>query len=653
MIIMSSLFEIGTRSLTASQYALTITSKNIANANTPFYSRREMEFSEAFGALFGNGVNVSDVRRIFDDMTNKNLQKTTSEYGRASQYTQNIKNLESILDGDKNGIANAMDESSKALNNMNSNPSSLQPRELYFYQINNMAARMNSLDSQLNAEQRNINSALSADVELVNQALQQLAKLNSEISTVSEVDRLDLLDAREALIHTVSTYIGVETSTDESGVLAVNLSNGTSLLSGDKASSLTTNPAAGNPLHLDIAVEQNNTKITITGLITSGEMAGYLSYQKNGLDDSKNALGQLALVYAQKMNNQNKLGIDLQGNLGGNIFTDINSPNATKNRVITYSSNQGVGDLSVVVNDASQLTVSDYQLKFDSPTHYQLMRMSDNQLVGAGDSSALPLSINADGFSINIASGTFVSGDAFTIAPTKNGAAELGLAMKDASKLALGFPVAAESAIRNHGSGKINLTAMRDTTKSAFSIPKQLNPPIRVEFLSSTTYQLINANNNTVMETNIAYDPTNGRDLFPTPAGYDPGFSIYLSGDNQAGDTFTINYNTDGAGDNRNGLMFADLNQYGTLNNGTLNFSQAYTSISSSIASKANTANVMLESSDLVRKQAEFRRDQISGVSLQEETINLTRFQQAYQASAQIIDAGQTIFDTLMALTRR
>ncbi len=650
---MSSLFEIGSRGLTASQYALAITSKNIANVNSPSYSRLDVQFSEAFGAGFGNGVNVSDVLRIFDDITNKNVQKMTSEFGRASTFSQNTKYLELIFDGKKNGIENAMNGGLNALNNINSNPSSITSRALYLSQINNMIAHMNNLDSQLNTEQNNINTALNADVVKTNQALQQLAQLNNRIISADETERADLLDSREALLNIVSTYIGIETSTDNAGILSINLGNGTPLLNGNSASSLVTSPSASDPTHLDIAVELNHSRIPITSMITHGEMAGQLTYQNNTLLESRNALGRLALVVAQTMNAQNELGIDLNGNLGEAIFQDINTPVATTNRVITNTSNQGIADLTVTIDDASQLTTSDYQLTFDSPTHYLLVRKSDNQMLASGDISAFPQSINADGFSVNIEGGTWVAGDTYTLTPTKYGARDINVAMTDAAKLALGFPVIAASAPGNQGDAQFVLTAITDTTTSAFSIPKQLNPPIMVEFTSATMYQLISAVDNTVIEAGIPYDPTNGVEVFPTPGGFDPGYRVHLSGSSQAGDAFTLNYNINGSGDNRNGLMMANLAQQGTLDNGSLNFNQAYTAISSNIASAVNFSTTMLECSDTMKKQSEFKRNQISAVSLQEETVNLTRFQQTYQASAKIIEAGQKIFDILMSLTRR
>lgn len=650
---MKSLLEMGVKSLMANQYALSATGQNIANANSPFYSRRDVVFSESVCSLYGNGVNLADVRRMYDDSLNKNAQISCSKLSQSDTYLQNMKGLETLLSSDNYSITNYINESLSALNVINANPSSPQSRDLYLVQLNMITSRFNAISNNIDLQQKNINKTISSDVNAINDLTSRLAQINGKMPLAPASERDDLLDQRDELLHNLSNYIHFDTTTQENGILSVQLNNGIPLVLGNDSYALYTHPARANPSQIEIAISNNPEDIELTHLLQQGEIGGLFSYQQNGLEDAKHALGRLALVFAEKINHQNHLGVDLNGYLGGNVFNDINQAQATKSRIINNTNNQGTGDLAVIINNPEQLTTSDYQLTFDSPSHYQLIRNTDHQVVSMGDLNSFPTSIDADGFSLQISDGHFLAGDKFTVSPTNNAATDFKVAILNGDKLAFGLPIVTDASPQNSGSGMIHLTKIIDTTTSTFSLARQLNPPIRIEVISDTSYRLINANDNSIIEDNISYNPADTADIFPTPGGFDPGYHIQLAGDIKAGDNFTLNYNLNGTGDNRNGLLLAKLYQQGILENNSLTFNAAYQSMSIGISAKVNSGQITLDSDTIIKNQAESRRDQLSGVSLQEETINLARFQQAYEASAQIIDAGKKIFDIVIGITGR
>lgn len=650
---MTSLLNVGINSLRANQYAMTITGQNIANANTASYSRRDVIFSEPFYSIYGNGVTVADPRRLADESLSRNVQISNSALSKSNTFVQNMQNLELIFDSDGSSISGYINESLKALNVANTEPSSTKSRDMYLYELKNIVARFNVADANLDQQQITINNSLKSEVNAINQITSQLVLLNNSIPLAPVEEKNSLFDQRDDLLTSLSKYMNYDMSLDENGTVSIQLSNGTPLVLNNNAYTMVASPSIDDPSILELSVLNNHSSIKITNMMTGGEIGGLLAYQNSALGDAKQSLGRLALVLAQSFNNQNKLGIDLDGNLGRNIFTDINKAEATRGRVINYTSNQGLGDLAVSIRDARQLTTSDYQLEFTSSTAYQLIRTSDHQVMSSGNIASFPASIQADGFSIDIASGSFVAGDKFTISPTRDAASDFGLAIQSSASIALGMPVVTGASQNNSGMGKINVTAITDPANPAFSIPGQLNPPILIEFLSTTSYRLVNALDNSVIEAGLTYDPLNGSEVFPTPGGFEPGFRIQLTGNISAGDSFTVNYNVNGSGDNRNGLLIADLYQQGVLNHNSLNFSQAFHLMTNDVASKINSAQITLNTNLIIQNQAEARRDQLSGVSLQEETINLARFQQAYEASAQIIEVGRSLFDIVIGLGRR
>jgi flagellar hook-associated protein 1 FlgK len=353
------------------------------------------------------------------------------------------------------------------------------------------------------------------------------------------------------------------------------------------------------------------------------------------------------------MNEQHQLGINLNGRLGGNIFKDMNAADISSNRVLTPTTNSGSGTLSVAISDVSQLNLSDYQLTFTTPTQYQLVRKSDNQEVSNGTVSGTPFELNVDGFTLTIDSANFVAGDQFTLSPTRGAAKYMQLEITDPRQLALGFPVVTSPSENNTGAGKITFDKMLDTTTAAFATPGQLSPPVIVDFLSPTEYRLLNATDDSVIEDNLTYDPAIGVSLFPTLGGYDPGYRASINGEVRTGDQFQINYNHSGLSDNRNGLLLADIYQQGILEGSTLNFVQGYNSISDDISSKTNVAKMVDTAQSIIKSQAELRRDELSGVSLEEEAMNLARYQEAFQASTQILDSVRSMFDAVLNMMRR
>ncbi|ODN41997.1 flagellar hook-associated protein FlgK [Piscirickettsia litoralis] len=190
--------------------------------------------------------------------------------------------------------------------------------------------------------------------------------------------------------------------------------------------------------------------------------------------------------------------------------------------------------------------------------------------------------------------------------------------------------------------------------------PGQLDPPIKIQFIDDTCYQVYAMSGTLKPIGNVQhYDPQNP-DVFPlvdsttVPAtNYDPGYRIQITGTPTKGDMFTVGYNTDGIGDNSNAIELAKIQQEkvltaDSLGNATNSISQGYENLISSVATKTETSIIDLNASETLQKQAQQKRDSIMGVNLDEEAANLVQFQQAFQASARAITVAQNMFDTLI-----
>lgn len=647
---MSDILSIGINSLIAYQSALAISSQNIGNSNTKFYSRREVEFSEA---MHNNGVNIADVRRIVDESSLKNLQRTTSIFAMSESSLDQLSQLEVTLGGDTNNTGIYINDTLKALRDLASDAGSLQSRTNFLNKLNILTNRFNTISGQLGQHQQNINQSLNTVVNSVNEIAGKIAEINKQVAATHGEENATLLDQRESLLSDLSKYIDFSTQQDQSGQINITLGNGSLLVFGSQPATLGTLTNPSDPNNLLITLTTGNSSVNVTDFIHGGQIAG-LYHTQNVIQDTVNSLGRLSIGMMNEFNVRNKLGMDYNANLGGNIFTDINNSNLTSARAIANTNNAGSVNMDVTIQTPSSLTIDDYQLVFDTPTHYTLTRISTtgNSVVSSGTIGAFPQQISADGFTININSGSISAGDKFTISPTRNAASGMNVAISDSKQLALGWPVIATDSPQNTGHGAATVMSIEDTTNAAFSVPHQLSPPITIHFLSATQYELLDATNNNVLEGPISYTPGVDNDVFPTPGAYDPGYRVRLSGIINAGDTFNLDYNSNGAGDDRNGSEMEKLYQTKTLQGGSLTFSSAYDFLAGGVAQRTNDSKIGYVSSKAIMDQAYERYSQVSGVSVMEEYTNLARYQQSYQASAQVIEVAKSIFEIIIGLGR-
>ena len=120
-----------------------------------------------------------------------------------------------------------------------------------------------------------------------------------------------------------------------------------------------------------------------------------------------------------------------------------------------------------------------------------------------------------------------------------------------------------------------------------------------------------------------------------------------------AGDTFAVESNAAGIGDNSNGLGLGQLQFTPILVGGTASYQEAYGIAVGAVGSATNQNTISHAALAILNENARATLNSISGVNLDEEAANLLRFQQAYQAAAQVIAAAESIFQILINATRR
>jgi flagellar hook-associated protein 1 FlgK len=623
----SDIFGITTSSLQALQTAIEVTSNNIANANTPGYADESVEFSDAVpqsngSFMIGAGVEVAGITRAVNQVANNQLISSQSVLGQLNALQGYTNQIDNIVGTTAGGLTTALQNYYSAWSTLATDPTSTASRQALISAAQAVTTSFQTTSGQLQSLNTSINTGITADVTQINSLSSSIASLNQQISaaTAGQGGQAPnaLLDQRDAALSSLSQLIGVSTTNNSDGSVNVYIGSGQPLVLDSSTTPLTTvaNPFNATQLEVSNASNGNNP---ISSQITSGDLGGLLAARTQAVDPALNQIGQIATAFASTANAQQNQGMDLNGQLGANMFS-IGSPQA-----IASSNNTGTASASVGISNVGALTSSDYMLSYAGGA-YSLTNATTGAAVpftGTG-TSASP--ITADGLSITM-SGTPANGDQFLIQPTASAAGSIGVSLTNPSQIAAAGAIQTSAADTNTGSATIGSGTVVDPTNP------NLLATTTIQFTSPTTYSVNGAG---------SYAYTSGSNITLN------GWQVQISGTPAAGDQFTVQSNAGATGDNRNALASAAEQTLGVLSNGTVSINGAASALVTSVGSQAQQVNTAQTAQTAVNTQATANVQSISGVDLNEEAANLVQWQQAYQASAQAFQIGNSTFTTFL-----
>ncbi len=623
---MSDVFGISVTALQAFQQAINVTSNNIANASTPGYDDESINLSEAIpqvdgSATIGSGVAVTGITRAYSQAATNQLNTSQSTLGQLTalqSYTSQIDNLVGTTGG---GLSTALTSYYSAWSNVANDPTSTASRQALLSAAQGVATSLQNTASQLNTLSSNVNTSISADVTQINSLASTISSLNQQILVTQGESGgqapNELLDQRDQAISTLSGLVGVTTTTSTDGSLNVFIGNGQPLVVDAVVTQLKTVPDQYNASQLDVTSASAGGN-SIDSELTSGDLGGQLAARTQAINPALNQLGQIATAISTSANTQQSAGVDLSGAIGTAIFS---SPTPT---AVPSSSNTGTGVASVAITNVGALTTNDYVLTYKAGAYsLQTTDGTTVPLTGTG-TAADPLT--ADGISITI-TGTPANNDTFLVQPTATTASNLSVVLTDPSKLAAASAITASAASTNKGTATVSTGTVTDPGNA------DLTTPASIVFATPTTYSI------------------NGGAVQTLPASGDisaNGWEVVVSGTPAAGDTFNVGPNTNGSGDNRNAIIAAAQQTTGVLDDATTSTTGAVSALITGIGSQAAQINTAQTAQTAVNTTATNNVASISGVNLDEEAANLLKWQQAYQASAQALTIGNSLFTTLI-----
>lgn len=626
---MSNLLATGSSALIAFQRALSTVGHNVANINTPGYSRQRVELEARDATYFGygyqgNGVQIVDVRRMADSLATSRLLDSGGELARLQQLSTLSSRLDQLFSEKATGISAPWSSFFDSVNALSSNAAGSADRESVLAQANALVTRFRQIDQHLDGLDIEVNAGLTAATDEVNRLAKEIAQLNGQIGGSSSPSG-DLLDRRDQLISELVAFTGGNAATQDGGLVNVFSAGGQPLVVGATASTLVTVPDPYRPERLQVALETNGQRVTLDKRALGGQIGGLVEFRTTVLDPAMAELGRIATSLAQTFNEGHRAGMDQYGQMGADFFT-LPAPRLSSN-----ANNTGNASLTTSVGSVAGLNAQNVLLRFDGAAWVATHPDTGASIPMTGTGTAAdPLVVN--GIEVVLASGTPAANDRFLLQPTAGAAGNLGVAITDPGRIAAATPVKATTDLANTGSGKLSGLKVTDAANAA------LLAPADIEFIDATQYTI----NGTGP---FAYTP--GQTI-----AYN-GWSVVLDGAPAAGDTFSVGPTGANSSDNGNAKLLSNLDDARVLNGGTLTLNGAIGGLTTQVGSAARQADYSAQAQQVIHDQAQAARDAVSGVNLDEEAADLMRLQQAYQAASQIIATADTLFQSLLAATRR
>jgi len=616
---MSGLLATSLSGLMAAQRSLETVQHNISNVNTDGYSRQRVELgaspAQLIGAGYvGQGVNVTNVTRSYDQFINKQLSSSLSAFGDVDHYHQLATRVDNIMADANTGMAPMMKRFFNAVNEVANDPSSIPSRQVMLSEANNLTQGFNTMNGHFEEIRAQNNNDIEAKVNEINSLATAIADLNAQIS--SDLGKAqgvrqpnDLLDRQDALLSKLAEIVSVSVVPQQDGTSSIFIGNGQALVLSNRAAAFTTLQSQFDPGRLEVGIRTANGTTDITSQISGGSLGGALRFRDEVLDPAQQKLGRVAAGLAMDVNAIHEKGFDVSGVAGTALF------NFSGVAVPVIESSLNIGNAAVTANfqdvnvnplAAANLDYSDFSLKYVNAgggVDYTLTRIRDNQVINLTATDTVPATnvftlsfaatqpANIDAtalpgidITVDLSGGkTIAVGDAFVARPTYSAAQRIGVNIDDPRKIAAATNIEVDP-----------VTQLPVPQLDALGVPV-------VDALGNPVYVTIKG---------------------PMPS------------------------------DNRNALLLADLENKSNMLGGTATFNDAYGQIVSGVGTLTREAEVSSSAQQTLLNQAKGSRESLSGVNLDEEAANLMKFQQAYQASAQSISVVKSLFDTLIGAVR-
>ncbi|WP_462077545.1 flagellar hook-associated protein FlgK [Nitrospira sp. CMX1] len=670
---LDSLMSIGKTALFTAQQALTVTGHNISNVNTPGYSRQQVVLTEERPAdgspgQVGTGVKIAEIRRAVDTFINREFTASQQDLGQFTVARDELSKLEGLLgDTSGQGLAGQLNEFFKALQDATTAPSQVTPRSVLLGKAATLSNSFHQLSADLTDTRQAIDVQVDVTINEINNLAKKVAELNTQIKSaeVSGQNANDLRDQRDLAINDLATRIDVSTLERTDGTVSVFTARGLVLVDQETTRNLVGVESPDNQGLLDVGYDIGGNRPAIIGsLISSGKLRGLLDVRDQTIPSVLQGVDALAGSLLTEVNQVHRLGYGLDGSTGQDFFSGLSV--STK----APSSNVGSGSIgNGAVTAPSLLTFHDYEIKFSGPSNYSIVdATTGNGIRGNYTGTALtPPTVDAP---LSIVTGVndtlVVSVDGTTSGTiTLNGAASPGQPYTSGSALAAELESKINTDSTLASAGRKVTVAFDSTTNRLVLQSNTIGGSSSVNVTGGTARANLGLSGGTSTAASGTYS---GPQTFQVD-----GIAVTVSGTPAANDILTFNSRENAArdlsvelsdpskvalsstragvpGNNQNGLALVALQSKAVAGLGNTTVFDAYRKTATDLGVSSQVASQRFDAENVRSEQLQTFQSQVSGVSLDEELVNLLRYQRAFQAASRLITAADEMMATLISL---
>lgn len=330
--------EVGLRALQAHKLSMEALSHNVANANTPGYSRQQVNltasdpytvpgFNRAIGAgQIGSGVQIVSITRAHDDSLTRQIRDNMnlfSEYETLESFYQRIEAV--FNEPGATGLSQLFDDFHNAWRELATSPENNAARALVKQKAQSLTDYFNRLSSDLTDMQKDVDNNVRAVVGDVNTLLRQLGDTNKLLTgVVAQGDNPnDLLDHRDYLLQQIAEYVDIQVSENPDSTVNLYVS-GRVLVQEDIVREIVIQNNSSNNFYAQLKVEGEETGSDL--VVTGGELKGLLDMRDDttvGIEAFLNDLDQTAYNFADAVNTLHRAGYGLDGVNNRDFFIDV------------------------------------------------------------------------------------------------------------------------------------------------------------------------------------------------------------------------------------------------------------------------------------------------------------------------------------------
>ncbi|APG27345.1 flagellar hook-associated protein FlgK [Syntrophotalea acetylenivorans] len=374
----------GKTSLSTNQKVIEVSGNNIANVNTPGYSRQKailtpypsLNFN---GFMIGQGVKVGDIVREHDAFLSTQIQDKSAGYGEADAKTFPLAELERVFGISDGGISTDIDSFFDSWQELTANPGGQTERDIVIQRGELLADSFHTALAELDGVKRNIDESLLSKIDGVNDSLQRVADLNIRISTIESSGQTanTFRDERDLLLADLSSSIGIQSLEDKEGNVMVQLPGGQPLV--QKGNALTLEGEVVDD-ELQLQVNTGSTSTPIDTTTVGGAFKGLLEVRDQLIPDLESQLDKLAYSLATEVNALHSTGRDLNDNTGILFFDAPPSPTPPANLW-----DGAANALNVAISSPDQLAAGLTSAPGDNTIALQIAELGSAKIVDGTD----------------------------------------------------------------------------------------------------------------------------------------------------------------------------------------------------------------------------------------------------------------------------